>query len=1011
MAVKRPVSTLMVFAALIIFGLIAAADLPIEFLPEIQVPKLVVTASYPGLPPEQVKELLTIPLEDGLSSVKGIRSVFSVSREGLCTVELEFHWGTDMIMAAVETREAIDLVYPSLPSESKKPIVLPINPGEEPIMWIGVFPVAGDLTLARRLADREIKTRLQQVEGVGSIMLIGGTDEEIAVDVDLQRCIARGITLDAIAEVLAQSNYDFPAGSFTEGATEYLVKTEGRLTSEDELANLVIGRTEHGNRVTLREVAAVFRRTHEKSSLFQLNGDEGVALLVRGKGGVSPLTVARNVAGEIEPLERSYGRDVSFRIVKDTSNVIASSVHNLVVSGFLGAAIAFFILLLFIRKLTTSIILIGSIPVSILISLLLLHISGVSLNVMSLGGLAMGIGMLVDNSVVVLENLGRRIGSVHERTTKNVIAATAEMAGSTFGSTLTSLVVFLPVIFLPGIVGALFKDLALSVSYALLASFFVSVTLVPVLYLLATHLPAGKKDTASAVPAGSKPSRLERWYRSGLRFSLRHPVVLAACLAAVFILGIAGFSLLKVEFMPSVDTGEINVTAVLPPGTSIEHLSRIGAALSRQALWPGNIEYAFVRAGGEIDDPYFLADPVESAEKLHMTVQLKDDGSSAFRTLEELKTLLSVQNAEMLFSLPDDFIAPLLGIRGLERVLMVKADTQSHALSRAESLRRELNGTGAFSAVNIIPQKNKPGISLYPEREILLRNNMSLLSVANTLRGYLDGLYPSQFHTEGREIDIRVRLREQDRSNLAQLSRIELQTGSGGRVLLRDCVAIRDEKDFSRLIRKDKKDVSYLELSPRDDRQTEADRLVGNVLRERPDVESLAESAFQENLPRILLIFGLALLLLYLVLGAQFESFGLPLILMLSLPLAFSGIVLALLMAGRSINLSSSLGALVLLGIVVNNSIILFENFKGKIKQGFPVVFAIYRGSTERLKAILITALTTVTALLPIAIDPLQKSSQSSMAVAIIGGLALSTFLTLFVTPLIFLLYFRRRNA
>jgi HAE1 family hydrophobic/amphiphilic exporter-1 len=1029
LAVKRPVSTLMCFVAVVIFGLIAAGDLPVEFLPEVQVPKLVVTAAYPGLPPEQIKELLTVPLEDSLSSVKGIRNIFSISRAGLCTLELEFQWGTDMTMAAVETREAIDLVYPSLPSESKKPAVLPCNPGEEPLIWVGVFPVAGDIVFARRLADREVKTRLQQAEGVGSVMLLGGTEEEIKVDVDLGRSVGRGITLDTVAQALAMSNYDFPAGSFKEGGTEFLVKTEGRLKSEDEFGALVVGRTQEGNRVRLADVASVTRGTREQSSVFQLNGQEGVALLVRRKGGESPIRVSDNVRRELESLKLSYGKDLKFTVVKDTSRVIASSVGNLVASGLLGGAIAFIVIFLFIRRLKPSLILIVSIPVSIVMCLLLMRVTGISLNTMSLGGLAMGVGMLVDNSVVVLENLERRLAGNDDRSAAAVIRGTAEMAGSTFGSTLTSLIVFVPVIFLPGIVGALFKDLALAVCYALCASFIDSITIVPVLYMFARRFsgrlprrfaqrlrrrrpaPPAPKRTERKRPRRDFMPALEKAYRAALRFVLRRPLVLGAALAGIFALGCVMFFGLQYEFMPAVDSGEIQVTAALPPGSSIDYLARVGKALSGEAVKSGAVASVFVRAGGEEDDPYFLSDPEESAEKLHLTIQLKGGDVSAFRAIEELRPRLTAGGAEMSFRLPDDIIAPLLGVRGNETVLLVRGDDQQAAIDRAALVRADLEKSGLFAGIGTAPRRDKPGISLYPERDMLLRDGLSLSGLSNTLRGCLDGLYPSQYSTEGREIGIRVRLREEDRLNVEEVSRLPLLTQSGGRVALGDCVTLRDEKEFSSLIRMEKKDVAYMTLAPRAEAADRAARLVAETVRDNADVQSLQQSAFEKNLPRIVLIFVLAVFLLYLVLGAQFESFTLPLFMMISLPLSFSGIVIALVAFGKSINLSSCLGVLVLLGVVVNNSIILFENFKAKVRAGSSPPGAVYRGSVERLKPILITVLTTVTALIPVAIDPANKSSQSPMAVAILGGLTLSTLLTLFVTPLVFLAYFRRKRA
>jgi HAE1 family hydrophobic/amphiphilic exporter-1 len=1009
LAVKRPITTLMFFLGIIIFGVIAASDLSIEFLPEIEVPRLVVTASYPGLPPSEMKELITIPVEDGLSSLKGIRNIMSVSREGLSTIELEFHWGTDMKMAAVETREAIDLVFTTLPADAKKPMVLPINPGEEPVIWIGVFPLKGDITLARRLAEREIKTRLQQVEGVGSIVVIGGTTQEMQILVDHEKCAGRGLTIEALAQVLSRSNFDFPAGSFTEGETEFLVKSEGRVQNAEELGELFVGKNQQGQGIKLKEVASVALGQKEKTSFFQWDDKEGVALLIRRKAGVSPLKLSENVKRELSNIERSYGKDLELIMAKDTSGIVSVAINELFISALLGMGIAFFVILFFLRRFTTSLILISAVPISVLASLLLIRLSGGSLNTMSLGGLAMGIGMLVDNSVVVLENLERKAAPPLMCTADAIISATSEMAASTFGSTITTLVVFIPVIFLPGIVGALFKDLALAVCYSIGLSFFVSVTIVPVLYFLShqnrfirEHLKPEK------IP---KFLFLHRTYRFFFRFFLRRPLLLLAVVAGLFILGFLVLPLLAVEFMPDVDSGEIEVTAVLPPGTSLDYLQKVNSTLSSQAKRITDVDHTFSRAGGQEDDPYFLADPQENSEKLHMQVQLKNNRShSLYSLVEALSTLLEIKNAEIIISLPENIITPLLGIKGNEIVLSASGENQEQALAIAEEVKSRLNDPELFKSVNVIPVLNKPELHMYPDRESLANSGFSLMQVATAVRSYLDGMYPSKITIEGREIDIRIRLREEDRTNMELVQQLSLLNQNGGRLAVNKVAELKLEKGYGSLLRINRKDVAYVQAGLSRVNQVKTQKILSEIIASSPEVESQSSSALEQNLPRILLTFVLALLLLYLVLGAQFQSFVLPLLLMLALPLSFSGVILALFAYGKSINLSSCLGMLVLLGVVVNNSIILFENYRMKIEQGMSLTLVVYRGSVERLKPILITVLTTVTALIPISIDPYQHSTQSPMAVAVIGGLSISTALTLFVIPLVFLIYYRRKK-
>jgi multidrug efflux pump subunit AcrB len=1009
LCVRRPIATLMLCLGLIIIGLIASSGLGVEFLPEVRLPRLIVSASFPGLPASEVRVLLSIPLEEALSSLKGIKRISSVSREGVSTITLEFHWGTDMQMAAVECRELIDLVYPSLPSEAGKPLVLPVDPAEEPVLLVGVFSRDGDLSFARRIAEREIKTRLQQVPGVGSITLVGGAEQEVKILVDQEKMSARGISLEDIAGTLANSNFDYPAGMIREGRAEYLVKAEGSVKELRALGELSV-QSEGRSRFRIQDVATVKLDAKERTSLFQIDGREGVGLQIRKRQGTSPVTLSADIRAELARLNRSYGRDLELIMARDTSRFIAASLRDLVLSAALGAGIAFLVVLFFVRDLGASLILISSVPISVVISLLFLRLFGRTINVMSIGGLSMGIGMMMDNSVVILENLQKRL--VQEGrgvSVEGVVRATDEMSGSNIGNTVTAVVVFLPVIFLPGVIGAVFTDLSLAVIFSQITSFLVSITLVPVLFLL-----TGGGKPRRPGPAARSMADLERGFRAISRLFFRRPAYLALVLAAAAAAGLYCFRLLPFEFMPAVDTGEVQVTVTMEHGASLAYISRVASLVANRMKAVRGVESVYSRAGGEKDDAHYLANPRERRELLHLTAVLtRAPRRTSFLIARELRETLAIEGASVSVELPENIIAPLLGVQSSRLELKIPGNDQEQAVRRAGEIAKLIEEAGLFSSVELYPAGAKPEIHLVPVRDMIAKTGTDLLNVAGTVRAGLEGILPTQMYIDGRETDVRLQLQPQDAGSLEHIGRFLVRGPDGSILRLADLVSVRTVFRPPALVRLDRSDVAYVQAQPEGGRRPDAERLVQAVQASHPYVESLETSVLRENLSAILATFGLVVLLLYLALGAQFESFLLPLLLLISLPLSLFGIFAALYLTGKSLNFDSLLGIIVLFGIAVNNSIVLYENYKERIssiKKG-PILIAIYRGTPERLRPILITMLTTVMALVPIAADTSQTSTQSSMAVAVIGGLFVSTTLTLFLIPQLFYSYLRRRRG
>jgi multidrug efflux pump subunit AcrB len=955
-AVGRPVSTVMAAIAVVIVGLLASASLGLSELPDVRLPKLVVSTTYSGLPAQEVRALLTVPLEDVLASVRGLRHVESLSREGTSTITVEFQWGTDLRVAGVELREALDSARSVLPADARKPLVLPVDPADEPLTVVAVVPKAGDLTLAKRLAAKELKTRLQQVRGVGAVVTVGGLDEEILLEVDRNRLASRSLTLSELAQVLAASNYDYPAGTLTEGPSELVVKAQGKVSEPAALADLRV------NTFPVSDVATIRSSNADPKSAFSWGGTPAVGLFVHRQPGASPVETADALHAEVGRLSQDYGRDLEVSVAFDGTTAVRQGLATLAFDALAGVLIAFIVVFVFVRDGATSLIVVLTVPVAVLVTLSTLKLFGRTLNLFSIGGLALSIGMMVDHTVVVLENLHRAAGRT--KTGQAVAEATAALSLSNIGATGTAVIVFLPVVFLPGVVGSLFADLSLAVMTAHLASFLLSVTLVPVLFLL---LPTRHREPAFMAP-------LENRYRGLLSAAFRRPSRVGWAVAAVLLAGVALSPLLKFEVFPLSDDGVVDVRFLLPKGTGIPSAGAIARDVEARLAAAG-FSRAYSRVGGDDEDAYFHADPNESQELLHTRV-LVPVGTAREAVVRVRAVFQTGDDIEV--GLPPSPMLRLLG--AAEDSFLVTGSQPSEARERLAEIRsRWTTGVRAF------PEGRRPEIHFEPDRPMIAQTGTDLTAVAEALRDGIDGVVPTKVTVAGRDIDVRVRMRLADRDSLDEIRQFPVK-GKDNKLL--------NVGDLGRLAETDA-DAAFYRYDRRDAVIVTAPRPW--PLEHRADVRVPSDEAARDQTLSFVLTFALVIVLLYLFLGAQLGSFGLPLALLAAIPLSFAGVVTALVAGGVSVNVASMLGVVALFGVVINNSILLYQVFRGGTGSRESLVV----GSVTRLRPILMTAAITVLSLAPLSVNA-GASAEGGMALALIGGLAVSTALTLVVVPLLF---------
>jgi multidrug efflux pump subunit AcrB len=986
--------------------------LSLDRLPEINYPRITVETLYPGLGAPDVRSIITIPLEDALSSVKGLERLRSLSRDGASVVVLDFRWGTNPNAASVLVREAIDAVYPSLPDGCRKPLVNPGDSQDEPQGIVSVVSPSGDGAFARNLAEYELRSRFRRIDGAGSIILVGGEVPEAGIHLDIPRSLARGIGPADLVRILSSETADFPAGSAREGDRELVVMSSGRPPSVEALSGLVLPSAKGPFR--LGDVAETRQDRAPQKSVFISGNREQVALEIYRRPGADPVRLSRDIRKTLKEAEAAFSGDAELTLVYDAAPSLVQGVRDLVLSALLAAAVVIGALIFFLGRLRYGLLTALSIPLSAAAALIVLALTGRSLNTMSLGGLALGIGLVSDTAVIVLDLLHRSFDRGWEDPSRDpgdtrsprprpgaISACVASVSGSCFASTLTTAVVFLPVIFLPGPLGALFGDLSAALVSSITAGWLYAQFGLPVLYRM------GYKPGKTAAALG----RGEGVYRRFLRGSLRHPgrVLLGAILFSA-----AGMGLLFTRpavFVSPEAASEVEVSLRFPPGTAPEAISREGLEISRLLSELPGIGSLFGRAGAEEEDSARRSDPDYRREDLLFRCLLEGDASPEQVREDIRRTLAGRTGAALSVTYPRDRTEVLLGLSSAY-TLAVRGNDREESLERAQRAGEALkNAAGtALDSISLKPSGSRPELRLVPNREAAAFLGISAMEIAETLYTILEGQSPGNLEINGRPLEMRVSgaLPEHPREAEALLRSLPLSSSNGDPVFLGSLGRITRQEAEAALARLDRSDVVYLEALPSPGGGKALSGAMEGISRELPGISRSDQSVFSRYRSSLLVTVALVLILLYMTMGAQFESFRLPLILMMTIPFSLAGAGPALFLLGIPLDSGSVLGLTVLFGLVVNNGIILYETSEEKVRAGLPVVRAVYQGAHERLRPVLITTVTTLFALLPLVISPLGVS-QRSMATAMLGGMIASTLLTLFAIPPVFIPFLAKR--
>ncbi len=1074
---RRKVTIAMFTLGILLFGFVSLSRLKINLLPELSYPTLTVRTEYPGAAPAEIENLVTKPIEEALGVVKNVEQVRSISRSGQSDVTLEFAWGTEMDFASIDVREKLDALQ--LPLEVERPVILRFDPTLDPIMRYAFHtddteansspridftsleeednsPNISNLKKLRRFADEQIKKELESSGGVASVKISGGLEEEIQVSIDQQRLSHLDISLESVTQILGAENINLSGGKLEEGTQQYLVRTLNQFQDVDQIQNVVVT-IQNGTPVYLKDIAEVSQGYKEREAITRLNGQEAVEIAIYKEGDANTVNVADAVTAKINSFKKNMPEGTAITKVYDQSTFISSAVNEVVNAGIIGGILAIIVLYLFLRNFWATVIISLSIPVSVVATFNLMYGNDITLNIMSLGGIALGIGLLVDNSIVVLENIAR-----HRAMGKSVLKAAQDGAGevgtAVVASTLTTIAVFFPLVFVQGIAGQLFRDQALTVTFSLLASLLVAVTLIPMLSSL-----AGREKATVEEPELREPrTRVGRWMRTarlylfttvptfivgilkktvraaskGLLFVLNpllnafekgygaiensYPSVLKWAVERRFIVISLAFMILLaslmlvpklgMELIPSMSQGEFKVEFQLPPGTPIEKTDLALRTVQQAAGDLGHINSSFAVAGsGNKMD----ANPNQGGENWgELDVVLT---SGAGRDLEE-QTMDELRNdLQLIPGLQYKFSRPALFTFKTPIEIEVSGYDLDKLKKVSDQLARKISSNDRFADVKSTMEQGNPEIQILFDRPKAAALGLQVYEIADLVVSKVRGDVATRYSWRDRKIDVLVRAREEDRSSVDNIRNLIINPGSDQPVPLSSVAEIRIATGPSEIRRVSQQRVALvsanLKYGDLATAATEIQQIVnetaippGLTARVAGQNEEMADS-FQS----LIFALSLAVFLVYLVMASQFESLLHPFIILFTIPLALVGVILGLWITGSTISVVVFIGLILLAGIVVNNAIVLIDLINQLRQKGMDKLQAIVEGGKSRLRPIIMTTLTTTLGLLPLAIGFGDGAElRAPMAITVIFGLVVSTLLTLVVIPAMYAIMDRK---
>ncbi len=1008
-SIRRPIGVLMVTLVIIVLGIFGLRNLSIDLLPDITYPLIKVCINYPGASPEQVEDSVTKPIERQVATVDDVEYVYSTSSEGKSCIDVNFDYGTDMDIALQNVRAKLDMIIRKLPTDVEPPFVMKSDPQQLPIMNYAVSSEKRNFIELREWVEDNLQDQLAKISGVASVDIIGGLTREIQVHVHPERLSAYGLTFDQVVNILKQENLELPGGRVTAGKREYIVRTMGRYPTVTSIEKIAVKATDNGV-IYMKDLAQV-KDLHEEQRIFtRLNGEPTVVMNIMKQSDANTVKTAQQVEKELVQLRKIIPPDIKIAKINNQADYIKASIGNVGSTAIGGGILAIFVVFFFLASIRRTLIISIAIPVAILATFLIMYLGRLTLNIMSLGGLALGVGLLVDNAIVVLENITRHQRR-HEDSIEAASTGTREVSSAVIASTLTTLAAFLPFLLIAGLAAFLFREIILTISFSIVASLIVALTIVPM--LTAQFFKAGSKQEGRLMDFSDWLfGKVSAGYRIILHWCISHTWVILLAFIVILVAALGLVKFLGSEFLPQMDDGRISIRIETPSGLALEETDKIMRRIdSIVATFP--VESYMTVSGGVLKGLGIGEDPTLGSINIQL-VNMKEREASTAEIMNQLRN--KIARAEIPNAKVKIMRTQVAGIKKTGRTSDVDIKLRGLDLTTLSNLARQVVGRirdiEGLVNVDTTIEYAKPELQVIVDRTRAAQFGLNISQVAQSIRTAIDGSVATRLSEKDREYNIRVQLSPESVASVQDVETIPLLPASSNAVYVKDIAQVTEAFGPVQITRENQ--IRQVEVTA-----DVAGRTVGKVV---SDIQvaladlNLPEGYFleyggeaetmKETTRSLGIVLALAIFLVYVVMAIQFESLFLPLIIMFTLPLSLIGVILGLYITKIPIGATVGLGVVMLAGIVVNNAIVLVNYIEIlRREQGMECKEAISQAGPVRLRPILMTALTTIIGLLPLSLGIGEGTETlQPLAIAVIGGLLVSTFLTLLVIPSLYML-------
>ncbi|MFY8299678.1 efflux RND transporter permease subunit [Pseudoalteromonas sp. SS15] len=1064
LAVKRPVTITMLVLAVMLFGMVGFSRLVVSLLPDLSYPTLTVRTENPGAAPAEIEQLISKPIEEAVGVVKGIRKLHSISKPGQSDLVIEFQWGTDMDLAIMELREKLDMVM--LPVELRKPVILRFNPSLDPILRLSISGDAQSYTQLRSLrtyAEEELKRALEPIDGVAAVQLSGGLEQEVQVLIDQQQAMLRDVTAEMITNRIKNENINVSAGRVYDGQQEFLVRTLNQFTYIEEIGDVII-KQDAGQTVYLRDIATVVDGVKERQDITRVNGNEAIEMALYKEGDANTVAVAKRVQAKIKQLQDELPENAELKILTNQAEFIEKAIDEVKQTAIIGGLLAIVVLYLFLGKFKPTIIIALAIPTSIIATFNLMFANNISLNIMSLGGIALAVGLLVDNAIVVLENIYRKKEQGQD-VEQAAIEGTNEVSGAVTASTLTTLAVFAPLAFVTGFAGEIFSDQALTVTFALLASLIVALSFIPMLASRQFSIASGDAnpeniEAEKPVKTGAKkwlslllmpfkfvavviPCFIGRWilriimmlskiigwctskitYPAYVAFNGVYKIfakgydkllkgamkqrALVISISLVFAVGVASLlPKLGMELMPEVAQTELTLEVTLRQGTPIEQTDQQLNLLARSVVdMPGVVHTYSMSGTGSL----MMSSATRGGSHWGQLVVKTETPAQLSAVQDALRAQLSGMaqvNAEFTQSRMFEQERPL--------VVVMSGYQLDELKLYADRLVSQLQQQNRFADVTTSLRAGQPELKIEFDHQRLSSLGLTAAGITDILATKIGGNVASKYNLDDRQVDILVQVDRDSRNSVAAIRDLIIHGENGQSVPLSAVAKVTESIGPNEINRLDQARVAIITASVKEGDLATAAQVV------RSEVASLGlpdriysqvigqNKQMEEAYSSLIMALLLAVFLVYLVMASQFESLLNPFIILFSVPLAVLGSIFGLFITGTSLSVITFIGLIMLSGIVVNNAIVLIDRINQLRAQGCAMLDAILKAANSRLRPIIMTTMTTILGLLPMAMATGEGAElRAPLAITVMSGLLIATFLTLIVIPVLYSVFNR----